>query len=81
MGWLLGWLDWEPHARPEVVLMIPLDHDTKAPQDQVMVCVVPRVPEGCILEQTAVYPKDVIQGRCQDCGIDVGIAVVVIVKR
>ena len=81
MGWILGWVYWDPHARPEVALMLPLDHATKAPQDQVMVCFVSRVPEGCILEQTAVRPKDVVQGQCQDFGIAVGIAIAVIVER
>ena len=62
-------------------MMLPLGHSTKAPQDQVMVCVFSRVPEVCILEQMAVHPKDVVQGRCQDCGIGVWIAVFVIIKR
>ena len=81
MGWLIGWVYWNPHAQPDVPLMLPLVHVTKAPQYQVMVCVVSGVPEGYILEQTAVHPKDVVQGRCQDCGIDVRIAIVVIVER
>ena len=81
MGWLLGWVYRNPHAQPEVALLLPLDHATKAPEDLVMVCVVSRVPEGFILEQTAVRHKDVVQGRCQDCGISVGIAIVVIVER
>ena len=72
---------WDPHARPEVALMLPLDHATKAPKDQVMVCFLSRFPEGCILEQTAVRPKDVVQGRCQDCGIAIWIAIAVIVER
>ena len=81
MGWLLGWLYLDPHARPEVALMLPLDHATKATQDQIMLCFVYRVPEGCILEHTAVRPKDVVQGQCQDCGISVGVSIAVIVER
>ena len=44
-----------------------------------MVCVVPGVPYGYILEQTAVRPNDVFQGQCQDCGIDAEIVVIVVV--
>ena len=61
-------------------MMLPLGHSTKAPQDQVMVCFVSSFPEGCNVEQMAVRPKDVVQGRCQCCGIAVGIAIFVIVE-
>ena len=40
--------------------MIPPGHAVKAPQDQVMVCVVPGIPDGHTLEQIAVHNKDVV---------------------
>ena len=44
-----------------------------------MVCVVSGVPYGYILEQTVVRPKDILQGQCQDCGIDINIVVIIVV--
>ena len=61
MGWLLGWVEWEPCARPKVVFIIPKGHYTEAPQDQVVVGVVPGVLDGHILEHTSVGPNDLVR--------------------
>ena len=31
MGWMLGWLEWEPHAQPNIVLILPLGYVEEAP--------------------------------------------------
>ena len=41
--------------------MLPQDHAAEAPKEQVVVQVMPGVPEGEILEQTAVCTKDVVR--------------------
>ena len=56
----LGGVEREPSARTKVVLMLPLGYATEAPQDQVVVYIVPGVPDGDILEQTAVRPQNVV---------------------
>ena len=60
MEWLLGGIGWELCARPKVGLVLPQDHSAEVPQDHVVVGVVPRVPDGHILEQMTVHPKDVV---------------------
>ena len=77
---LIGWEDWEPHARPEVALMLPLGHAAEVPYYKVMVCVVPGVTDSYILEQTTARTKDVVQSRYQDFVIDIRITVVVIIQ-
>ena len=54
-------MDRDLHARPEVELVLPLGCATEAPQDQLVVRILPGVPEGNILEQAVVYPKDEIR--------------------
>ena len=54
-------MDQELRAPTEAVLMLPLGCTVEAPQDQVVVYIVPGVPDGSILEQTAVCTKYVVQ--------------------
>ena len=61
MGRLIGGIERDPRAQPEVVLVLPQGHATEAPQDQVVVSFVPGGPEGQFLEQTTVHPKDVVR--------------------
>ena len=61
MGRPLGWVYWEPHARPKVALMLPQGHATEAPKDQVVVGVVTGVPDGQILKQTVLQINDVLR--------------------
>ena len=42
-------------------MILPQVHAEKAAHDHVMVCVVPEVPDGHILEQTIVHPTDVVR--------------------
>ena len=41
--------------------MLYQDHAAEAPQDHVKVGIVLGVPDGHILEQTMVYPKDLVR--------------------
>ena len=45
---------------PEVALMLPQCYAKNVPQNQVVFRAVLGIPDGKILENTAVYPKDVI---------------------
>ena len=56
----IGQVEWELHARPNVVFMIPLGYTDEALQDQVVVCIVPKILDGDVLYQTEVCPKDVV---------------------
>ena len=78
---MVGGKEWDLRAQPKVALVVLQGHTTEAPQDQALVGVVHGAPDGQNLEHTAVRPKDVVQGQCQDCGIAVGIAISVIVER
>ena len=60
MGWTLGGIKWELHARHELALMLLQCHSKEATQDHVVVSDVPGVLDGYILEQTTVCPKDVV---------------------
>ena len=40
--------------------MLHLGGGLKAPQYHVVICVVPKVPDEYITEQTVVYPEDVV---------------------
>ena len=51
---------WEPLAHPEVALIPPQCRSTKTPQNQVVVRVVPGIPDSEILEQKAVCTNNVI---------------------
>ena len=53
-------MDKEPCANPEVALMLSMVCVVKAPQYQVVVCNVPGVPNGDILEQMEVHSTDVV---------------------
>ena len=50
MGQLLGGIEWILRALPEVVLVLPQRHAAEAPQEHVVVGVVPGVLGGHILE-------------------------------
>ena len=47
-------------APPEVVLVLPLGGAIETPQNNVMLCVVSRVPDRYVLEQTSVCTKDLV---------------------
>ena len=59
-GLPLGWVEWDQCAQPEVALMLHMCNTAEAPQEKVMVCVVPGVPDGHILGHTAVHTNDVV---------------------
>ena len=61
MGWPIWGLEWETRVIPKVALVLPQGHNAEAPRDQVVVGVVPVVPDGHILEQMEVHPKDVVR--------------------
>ena len=58
--WTFRGIKWEPHARPEVALILHQGHAVESPQYHVVVVAVSGVLEGHILEQTAVLLHDVI---------------------
>ena len=60
MGQTLGVIDWEPHAQPEVALVLPQSRAKKAPQDHAIVCVVIGFPEYHILVQMTFCTNDVV---------------------
>ena len=61
MGLLLEWADRDSRVRPKVTFVLPLGNAAEAPKDQVIVCVVPGVLYGHILEQTAVCTKNLVR--------------------
>ena len=60
LGWTLGVIEWETRARHEVALVIPQGRSVEAPQYHLVVGVVSGVPDGHILEQMIVRPKDIV---------------------
>ena len=50
-------MEWDPCALPKVALVLPIGFAMEAPHDQVMVLIVPGIPAGDILSQTAVHSK------------------------
>ena len=59
-GRLIGWVEREQCERPNVALMLHLGYATEEPGQQVMVYVVPWVPDGQNFEHMTVCPKDVV---------------------
>ena len=57
----LGRVEQYLHAHPKGAFILPLVYLTKAPLDQVVVCIVPEFPGGELLEQTTARPKDVVR--------------------
>ena len=61
---LAGWRHWgtqrELRVPPKVLWMLPQSGSTEAPQDCIMIQVVPWVPDGYTPKETAVRPKKVI---------------------
>ena len=53
--------EWELRGRHKVAMVLHQCRGTGAPQVQVLVYIVSRIPDDGILEQTEFYPKDVIR--------------------
>ena len=60
-GWMLGGIKWELRARPKVELVLHQVHNVDATQDQVVIGVIPGIPDRHSLEQTTVRTKDVFR--------------------
>ena len=60
MGQLLGGIEWDPRAQPNVVFVLLLGHITDAPQYHVAVGDVPGFLDAHVLEQTSACSKDVV---------------------
>ena len=54
-------MDMEPHVHPKVALILPVDFSAEEPQDQVIVYIVPGVPDCDILEYVVVRSKDLVR--------------------
>ena len=55
------WSEGEPLAPTEVIRVLPHGGAAEAPQDQVMVWVMPGVPDGHVPKETVIRPQDVIR--------------------
>ena len=51
----------DPHAPPELALVLPPEGGVETPQNHVMVCVMSRFPDGNILDQTAVCSENLVR--------------------
>ena len=57
-----GWGgNWETRAPPEVIFMFPQSGSAEAPKDQVMIRVLPWVPDIHVPEETTVRLQDVVR--------------------